>query len=95
MPELTTAPQYSQTFVAPPGLRRPDWNQDEVTGCSVSGVEVDEKTGLTIHSLYGKTRRPTAEMLVPNAPPGIKFALGENVRRTSNAQSTRTFCACC
>jgi uncharacterized protein YbbC (DUF1343 family)/CubicO group peptidase (beta-lactamase class C family) len=23
----------------------------------------DEKTGLTIHSLYGKTRRPTAEML--------------------------------
>ncbi len=24
---------------------------------------VDEKTGLTIHSLYGKTRRPTAEML--------------------------------
>ena len=23
----------------------------------------DEKTGLAIHSLYGKTRRPTAEML--------------------------------
>ena len=27
------------------------------------GSSIDEKTGLPVHSLYGKTRRPTAEML--------------------------------
>ncbi|MEX2182433.1 MAG: amidohydrolase family protein [Gemmatimonadaceae bacterium] len=32
-----------------------------------------------------KVGRSTAEMLVPNAPPGIKFALGENVTRKNRA----------
>lgn len=34
----------------------------------------------TVKLKYG---RPAAEWLVPNAPPGIKFALGENVTRKS------------
>jgi Ser/Thr protein kinase RdoA (MazF antagonist) len=33
----------SETFVAPPGLRRPDWNRDEVAGCPVIGVDVDDR----------------------------------------------------
>jgi imidazolonepropionase-like amidohydrolase len=33
-----------------------------------------------------KWGRPAAEWLVPNAPPGIKFALGENVTRKNQAQ---------
>jgi Ser/Thr protein kinase RdoA (MazF antagonist) len=33
----------SETFVAPPGLRRPDWDQDEVAGCSVIGIDVDDR----------------------------------------------------
>jgi imidazolonepropionase-like amidohydrolase len=37
----------------------------------------------TVKLKYG---RPTSEMLFPDAPPGIKFALGENVtRKNSNA----------
>jgi len=32
---------------------------------------------------------PVDSLRFAGAPPGIKFALGENVRRTSNAQSTR------
>jgi imidazolonepropionase-like amidohydrolase len=33
-----------------------------------------------------KFGRPVAEWLVPNAPPGIKFALGENVTRKNQTQ---------
>ena len=32
---------------------------------------------------YGK---PIEEFLIPEAPPGIKFAMGENVKRARNAQ---------
>jgi Ser/Thr protein kinase RdoA (MazF antagonist) len=32
----------AETFVAPAGLRRPDWTHDEVAGCPVIGVHVDD-----------------------------------------------------
>lgn len=34
-----------------------------VTAGGTVGNDVDEKTGITVHSLYGKTKRPTPEML--------------------------------
>lgn len=34
----------SETFVAPPGLRRPDWNQDEVAGCPVIGTNAGDRS---------------------------------------------------
>jgi Ser/Thr protein kinase RdoA (MazF antagonist) len=35
--------RLSETFLAPPGLRRPDWNEDDVAGCSVTGIDVDDR----------------------------------------------------
>ena len=40
----------------------------------------------TVKLKYG---RPTAEMLFPNAPPGIKFALGENVTQKNSQDRNR------
>lgn len=34
-----------------------------------------------------KWGRPAADYLIPDAPPGIKFALGENVKRSSQTQT--------
>jgi Ser/Thr protein kinase RdoA (MazF antagonist) len=33
----------AEEFVAPPGLRRPDWHQDEVAGCPVMDIEIDDR----------------------------------------------------
>src|SRR5207247_5053993 len=40
----------------------------------------------TVKFKYG---RPIEEFVISDAPPGIKFAMGENVRQTNNTQAGR------
>lgn len=43
----------AREFTAPLGLRRPDWNDDEVAGCSLEGLDVDSGLSALRNELVG------------------------------------------
>jgi Ser/Thr protein kinase RdoA (MazF antagonist) len=71
----------SETFSAPPGLRRPDWDQDEVAGCSVIDVDIDDRLlelrNELVGWLSGTTREPTRYGMVHGDLERTNFVLND------------------
>jgi Ser/Thr protein kinase RdoA (MazF antagonist) len=51
----------SQNFTTPPALRRPDWPDDDLAGCSLSGVQDDQDVVLLRNELVGWLRSRASE----------------------------------
>jgi amicoumacin kinase len=72
---------HAATFSAPPGLRRPDWHEDEVAGCSILDVEIDDGL-LEIRNdlvgwLSGLTREPARYGMVHGDFERTNFVLND------------------
>jgi amicoumacin kinase len=71
----------AETFMAPPGLRRLDWDQDDVAGCPLIEVDVDDRL-LEIRNeligwLSGMTKEPTRYGMVHGDFERTNFVLND------------------